>query len=134
VCQLLDIIILCTIIYLDYFWCIKYQYMHKYVKIGKGKRKEFPLLGGLGGIRPSECARGRAGRRPTWPASGGTARGRRRGRGPMCHREGEADGVGWSDGEGGEPVGARLPVRPHDGSLSGSRFCDDEVVARHGRG
>jgi hypothetical protein len=33
---------LCPIIYLDYLWCIKYQYMHKYMKIGKrnGKRKK----------------------------------------------------------------------------------------------
>jgi hypothetical protein len=35
---------LCPIIYLDYFWCIKYKYMHLYMKIGKekwrkGKRK-----------------------------------------------------------------------------------------------
>jgi hypothetical protein len=46
VCQVLNIIFLCSIIYLDYFWCIKYQYMHLYMKIGKrmGKRKgkEFP--------------------------------------------------------------------------------------------
>jgi hypothetical protein len=34
VCQVLNIIILCLIIYLDYFWCIKYQYMHLYMKIG----------------------------------------------------------------------------------------------------
>jgi hypothetical protein len=54
VCQLLDITILCPIIYLDYFWCIKYQYMHKYMKIGKrnGKRKKKRgfLLTGPGGI------------------------------------------------------------------------------------
>jgi hypothetical protein len=37
VCQVLNIIILCPIIYLDYFWCIKYQYMHLYMKIGKEK-------------------------------------------------------------------------------------------------
>jgi hypothetical protein len=37
VCQVLNIIILCPIIYLDYFWCIKYQYMHIYMKIGKEK-------------------------------------------------------------------------------------------------
>jgi hypothetical protein len=36
---LLDIIILCLIIYLDYFWCIKYQYIYIYIKIGKGKGK-----------------------------------------------------------------------------------------------
>jgi hypothetical protein len=42
VCQVLNIIILCPIIYLDYFWCIKYQYMHLYMKIGKRKGKGFP--------------------------------------------------------------------------------------------
>jgi hypothetical protein len=47
---------------------------------------------------------------------------------------GEADGVGWSDEGGGEPAGARPPVRPRGGSPSGSRFCDDGVVARHGQG
>jgi hypothetical protein len=36
-----NIIVLCSLIYLDYFWCIKYQYMHLYMKIGKrnGKNK-----------------------------------------------------------------------------------------------
>jgi hypothetical protein len=70
VCQVLDIIILCHIKYLDYFWCIKYQYINRYVKMGKenGKKKrkriflanwaqgEFGLPGG---------ARGHAGRRPS---------------------------------------------------------------------
>jgi hypothetical protein len=40
--QFLDIIILYPKIYLDYFWCIKYQYIYIYIKkIGKekGKRK-----------------------------------------------------------------------------------------------
>jgi hypothetical protein len=64
VCQLLDIIILCPIIYLDYFWCIKYQYMHKYMKIGKrnGKRKKkrvFPLAGPGGIFGPAERGRAR---------------------------------------------------------------------------
>jgi hypothetical protein len=59
VCQLLDIIILCPKIYLDYFWRIKYQYIHIYIYIGKEKDKRFPQLVGLGGIRPSRArARG----------------------------------------------------------------------------
>jgi hypothetical protein len=34
------------------FWCIKYQYMHKYMKIGKrnGKRERDFLLAGPGGF------------------------------------------------------------------------------------
>jgi hypothetical protein len=70
--------------------------MQKYVKIGKGngkrkKRKGFPLLAGPGGdsAQQSAGARGSVGRRPTWPASGGTARGQCRGREPTCQRGGE---------------------------------------------
>jgi hypothetical protein len=67
---LLDIIILCPIIYLDYFWCIKYQYMHKYMKIGKrnGKRKrkrDFLLAGPGGRFSAQPSAGARASRRPT---------------------------------------------------------------------
>jgi hypothetical protein len=54
--------------------------MHKYVKIGKemekGKRKGFPLLAVPGGNSTQQGGtRGRAGRRPTWPASGGNGAG-----------------------------------------------------------
>jgi hypothetical protein len=55
---------LCPIIYLDYFWCIKYQYMHKYMKIGKrnGKRKkkrDFPANWAGGDFGPTgACAAG----------------------------------------------------------------------------
>jgi hypothetical protein len=57
------------------------------------------------------------------------------GHGPTCKRERKADGVGWSEGGGGgEPAGARPSVRPRGGSPLGSRFCDDGVVPRHGRG
>jgi hypothetical protein len=77
--------------------------MHKYVKIGKGngkrkkeKRKGFPLLAGPGGnsAQPSAGARGRVGRRPTWPASGRMARGRCRGHGPTCQQGGEGRALG----------------------------------------
>jgi hypothetical protein len=80
---LLDIIILCPIIYLEYFWCVKYQYIYIYInrkrKRKKEKEKGFPQLAGPGGnsAQPSAGARGRAGRRPTWPTSGGTAQRRR---------------------------------------------------------
>jgi hypothetical protein len=76
---LLDIIILCPIIYLDYFWCIKYQYIYIYIKIGKekGKRKKRKGISsaswaGGNSAQPSAGTRGRAGRWPTWPASEGT--------------------------------------------------------------
>jgi hypothetical protein len=57
VCQVLNIIILCPIIYLDYFWCIKYQYMHKYKKMGKRNRKrkkkrDFPAKWARGDFGP----------------------------------------------------------------------------------
>jgi hypothetical protein len=63
-------------IYLNYFWCIKYQYMNIYIKIGKRngkmKKKRNSQLTWLGGFRPSKRGRARAwGRRPTRPASGG---------------------------------------------------------------
>jgi hypothetical protein len=70
VCQVLNIIILCHIKYLDYFWCIKYQYINIHVKLGKvngkKKRKGFSWLTGSGGIRPSQRrARGHADRQPS---------------------------------------------------------------------
>jgi hypothetical protein len=40
VCQVLNIIILCHIRYLDYFWCIKYQHIYIYMKNGKRNRKK----------------------------------------------------------------------------------------------
>jgi hypothetical protein len=120
VCQLLDIIILCPKIYLDYFWCIKYQHIYIYIKIGREKEKEkekrIPQLAEWGGIlaQPSAGARGRIGRQPTWPASGETARGRREdgamGAGPHARGRGRLTALGGVMG-GGEPVGVRPPVR-----------------------
>jgi hypothetical protein len=49
VCQFLDIIILCPTIYLDYFWCIKYQYIYIYIKIGKEKEKGVSIASWVGG-------------------------------------------------------------------------------------
>jgi hypothetical protein len=61
---LLDIIILCPIIYLDYFLCIKYQYIYIHINIGKekGKRKRKGIssaswTGGIFG--PAERGRAR---------------------------------------------------------------------------
>jgi hypothetical protein len=80
---LLDIIILCPIIYLDYFWCIKYQYMHKYVKIGKRNGKRVFSASWAGGEISAQPAHQR-----------GTGRGRRCGRGPTCQRGGEGMALG----------------------------------------
>jgi hypothetical protein len=82
VCQVLNIIILCHIKYLDYFWCIKYQYKNIYVKMGKRngkkKRKRISLLTGpegefgpTGGARAATRAGGLA--RPTIGSGVGTA-------------------------------------------------------------
>jgi hypothetical protein len=95
VCQVLNIIILCPIIYLDYFWCIKYQYMHLYMKIGKEKGekekgKGFSVSWARGDFGPVE--RGRTAPRPNgpkWPMRRGDGAGGRHGRGPTCQREGE---------------------------------------------
>jgi hypothetical protein len=40
----------------------------------------------------------------------------------------------WSGDGGGEPAGARPPVRPRGGSPLGFRFRGGGVVARHRRG
>jgi hypothetical protein len=102
------LLFLCPIIYLNYFWCIKYQHINIYRKIGKRKwerkkKKGFSASwagGGVFGPAGRERARGRAGgrvgKRPTRPASGedgvGMARGRCRGVGPHARGRG-ADGV-----------------------------------------
>jgi hypothetical protein len=48
------LLFLCPIIYLNYFWCIKYQHINTYVKMGKRngkrKRKGFPASWAEGGI------------------------------------------------------------------------------------
>jgi hypothetical protein len=97
-------------------------YIHIYInRKGKRKRKDISSASWAGGDF-GLAERGRVGRRPTWPASGGTARGRHCGRGPTCQGEGGQTGRGPTAGE----------VR--GGSPPGSRFCDDGVVERHGRG
>jgi hypothetical protein len=112
---LLDVIILCPIIYLDYFWCIKYQYMHKYMKIGKrnGKRKKKRdfLLAGPGGIfGTAKRGRARAGRRPSRP----TSRERRRdgavGVGPRARGRGRLTTSGGQTGEGANRPRSEKPT------------------------
>jgi hypothetical protein len=133
------LLFLCPIIYLNYFWCIKYQHINIYIYIymkmgkrnGKRKRKGISCSLGRGGFGPAEreCARGR-GRRPSRPTKERHGAGRRRGRGPTRQRE---EGVNGAERRrrGGELVGSTA------GDARGvspprSWFCDGEVVARHG--
>jgi hypothetical protein len=113
---------------LDYFWCIIYQYIYIYKKIGKGKRekekgKGFSVswAGGGGGFRPCASAgtrrRGRAG--PNDPRGGETACTDAVSAGPCARERRRVDGVGRSDGGGGEPAGFgknQRPTRFHGGS------------------
>jgi hypothetical protein len=79
---------------------------------GKRKRKGISSANRAGGnsAQSSVGVRGHAGRRPTWPASGGE---RRRddtvGAGPHARGRGRLTVLGGVTG--GEPVGARPPVR-----------------------
>jgi hypothetical protein len=92
--KFLNITILCPIIYLDYFWCIKYQYMHFYMKIGKrnGKRKkkrDFPA-NWVGGILAQPSVGTRAGASgPAWPANREQRGDGVVGAGPRVSEEGE---------------------------------------------
>jgi hypothetical protein len=96
VCQVLNIIILCHIKYLEYFWCIKYQYLYIYVKIAKEnrkkKRKRVFLVSWARGDSAQLGARARPRGQPTQlglPA--GAAWGRRRGLEPTCQQGGGGD-------------------------------------------
>jgi hypothetical protein len=106
VCQFLDIIILCPKIYLDYFWCIKYQYIYVYKKIGKKEKKEkrFPQLAGLGGggnsAQPSASAHGRVGRRPHLARQQGNGAGTTPWARAHVPEGGEADDARRGDGRG----------------------------------
>jgi hypothetical protein len=107
VCQFLDIIILCPKIYLDYFWCIKYQYIYR-----KGKRKGFSLLAGPGGDF-GPAGRGRAAprqNRPRRPTRRGDGAADAVGVGPRAReRRGVTASVGRRAVFGGEN---RSPVNP----------------------
>jgi hypothetical protein len=129
---------LCPIIYLNYFWCIKYQHIIIYVEMGKrnGKRKkkrDFLLAGPEGVFGPAERERARA-RQAAQPAHEGAAQ---LGRTPWARAHASARGAGVNGAErateGGEPVGSTAGDA-RGGSPPGSRFRDGEVVARHGWG
>jgi hypothetical protein len=86
------LLFLCPIIYLNYFWCIKYQYINIYIKwekeLEKGKEKGFSASWARGDFGPAE--RGR--RRPTRLASGERRGDGAVGVGPHARGRG-ADGV-----------------------------------------
>jgi hypothetical protein len=108
VCQVLNIIVLCHIKYLDYFWCIKYQYIYIYVKIAKRKGKGFSWLAGpRGEVGLAEGARPCAAVGPARPATGHGARGDVVGAGPHVS-EGRGNGVReewqFTRGENRRPV------------------------------
>jgi hypothetical protein len=98
------LLFLCPIIYLNYFWYIKYLHIIIYVKNGKRnekiKRKRISCLAGPGGFRPT---RARARRRPSWPSSeGGTAGDGAVARGPHASEGGLMTRTA-TEGGGGRP-------------------------------
>jgi hypothetical protein len=117
------LLFLCPIIYLNYFWSIKYHHINIYMgkRNGKRKRKGFYCLLGQGGdFGPSEAAHS-AHRR-------GDGGGRCRGAGPHVSERRGVNGVERATEGGGKPTGARPPVKPW------VRFYGGGAVARHGRG
>jgi hypothetical protein len=97
------LLFLCPIVYLDYFWCIKYHHIIIYMKMGK--RKGNSCLLGRGEILAHPGARAREhGRRPISEGDGG---GRRRGAGPHVSEGRGFNGVEWRR-RGGEPVGSTV--------------------------
>jgi hypothetical protein len=106
------LLFLCPIIYLNYFWCIKYQQINIYVEMGKrsGKRKKKrnSRLTGLGGISAWSGGRRAASLpiEPRRPMRSGGRRGGRRGcrramlgclgRGRERGGAGAREGVAWA--------------------------------------
>jgi hypothetical protein len=107
------LLFLCPIIYLNYFWCIKYQHINIYMKMGKRngkrKRKGFScLLGRGGGISAHRGERARATGGPAGPTARETGGGRRRGAGPhVC----EGRGLTARSSDGGRGVRPELDRR-----------------------
>jgi hypothetical protein len=93
---------------INYFWCIKYQHINIYMKMGKrnGKRKRKGNSCSLGrGVilaHPNASVRGR-GRRPTRPISGGDDGEQRRGAGPHVSERRGVNSVERAMKGGGRP-------------------------------
>jgi hypothetical protein len=121
------------IIYLNYFWCIKYQHISIYEKMGKrnGKRKRkrisFPCGPG-GDFRPT-WARARLAAQLA-QLCGGDGGERRGGVGPLARGEEGLTALATTEGERGS-TGVRPAVGIHGGSPPSVRFCDGEAVAEH---
>jgi hypothetical protein len=97
--------------------------------MGKGERERVSQLAGPGGVfgpAERERARGRVGRRPTRPASGGDGVGTVSWCGPTCQRKG---GLTARNGDGGEGAG-----RGSTASEIPRRFSAGGPVLRRGSG
>jgi hypothetical protein len=129
------LLFLFPIIYLNYFWCIKYQHIIIYMKMGKRnrkrKRKGFSCLLGRGEILAHPGASACAGARQEAQPAHQRGR-RRRGAGPHVS-EGRGLTARSSDG-GGRSTGARPPVKSRGGSPPWVRFLGGGGVAGPGGG
>jgi hypothetical protein len=118
------LLFLCPIIYLNHFWCIKYQHTNIYMKMGKrnGKRKRKGNSCSLGrGVISAHPGASAAGG-PLGPSAGETV-----GNGAVARAQTSAGGGGVNGAaratEGGESTGARPPVKSRGGSPPWVRFC-----------
>jgi hypothetical protein len=121
----------CPIIFLNYFWYIKYWHIIPYEKNGKRKekikRKVFPALLGRGGIlaHPGASARARARELARLVAQlaqqRGTAEEWRCGAGPTCQR-------------GGGSLTVRAVTEGGGGRLGSDRRWESAAVLRRGSG
>jgi hypothetical protein len=128
------LLLLCPIIYLNYFWCIKYQHINICENWKKKweneKEKEFQVNRARG-VRPGR-ARGVA---ANWAQTAHKERGTARWT-PWARARAPGRGglMAWNGDGGREPDGGRPPVKSRGGSPPGVQFCDGGVVARHGQG
>jgi hypothetical protein len=130
------LLFLCPIIYLNYFWCIKYQHIIIYVEMGKEKRKGISCSLGRGVFSAQSSASARTGAAggPTGPQRSGAEQADAVGAGPCVSERRGVNGAERAPAGGGvQPVGSTAGDA-RGGSPPGSQFRDGEVVARHGWG